>query len=325
MMLPHYTLSLSRSQGVGIDLLFTLCYNMPMMKYITVRSAGAIIRVILPKLALFAITLMLTPHAYAASLPIVITNNVTNIAQSSATLWAIVDANGAPASFWFEYGTSYALGQRTDAQFSPNTNRAGMSADVGGLSANTTYYYRISAQNQFGIANGDVEKFTTAWRSGTQPIASAGTQGGASSYFGMPGSQTAEQQAAARAKTANVAQSAKSSATRAGTAVTSAAKNTVAKVSDAVTAGTATSTGTSTAPSAVASSDNKGSFLANTWKTIANIPGYVWFFTVLLIVILIVTYSFFRMLRGRASGEDDHNGHDDHAIREVVHESHEGG
>ena len=272
----------------------------------------------------FAIGLALTPHAYAASLPIVVTNNVTNITQSSATLWAIVDANGAPASFWFEYGTSYALGQRTDAQFSPNTNRTGMSADVGGLSANTTYYYRISAQNQFGIANGDVEKFTTAWSSGIQPAASAGTQGGASSYFGMPGSQTAEQQAAARAKTASVAQSAKTSTARVGTAATSAAKNVAAKVSSTVAIATATSTGTSTAPSTTASSD-RGSFLANTWKTITNIPGYVWFFTVLLIVILIVTYSFFRMLRGRASGEDGHEGHDEHAIREVAHESHEGG
>jgi hypothetical protein len=252
-----------------------------MMKYMIMRVLG------------MAVSLMLTPYAYAVSAPVAITNNVTGITQSSATLWGIVDAQGAATVFWFEYGTNSALGNRATMESLPNANRATVSAQLSGLQANTTYYYRVVAQNSLGTAIGDVEKFESGWKS-TSAITSSN---GITSLFGAP--------ASSRTTTSTPKATAPASTNKPQTASVTGTTGVVAGVA------------TSTATSAVASA-NRGSFFANIWSTITNIPGYIWFFVILLLAILFVTYTFFRMLRGRASGEDDHGDH--HG--EVSHEEH---
>lgn len=246
-----------------------------MMKHITYRVLG------------LAIGLIMTPHAFAASAPAVITNNVTAMAQTSATMWGVVDANGPATSFWFEYGTSYNLSNRSNVQPLFNAGRANVSFDATGLQPGTTYFYRVVAQNGFGVATGDVQQFNTA-------------PGNSSSQTTVKTTNTTTATTNGGTKTTTVAQ--KPAVVKPVVAVKPVQATTTVASGNTNTTVTPTST--------TATSTDKGSFLANAWSTITNIPGYIWFFLFLLIAILFVTYSFFRVLRGQASGEDD--GHDAH-------------
>jgi hypothetical protein len=91
--------------------------------------------------------------------------------QASATLNATVNPNGgAVSSCQFEYGTSptFAAGSTHAVPCSPplpspgsGTNPVVVSASVTGLSANTLYYFRISATNAGGTSSGARETFRT--------------------------------------------------------------------------------------------------------------------------------------------------------------------
>ncbi|KKT22783.1 MAG: Peptidase M23 [Parcubacteria group bacterium GW2011_GWB1_43_8b] len=94
--------------------------------------------------------------------PLVTTNSATNVGQTYATLNGSVNPNGASASYWFEYGQNYSLGSATQSQSTGSGNSSqNASAYISGLSLNTTYYFRIVAQNQYGSAQGSILSFTT--------------------------------------------------------------------------------------------------------------------------------------------------------------------
>jgi hypothetical protein len=57
-----------------------------------------------------------------------------------------VDPNGQPVSYRFEYGTTTAYGLTTaDAEAGPGTDPVSVADTIGGLSADTTYHYRVIA------------------------------------------------------------------------------------------------------------------------------------------------------------------------------------
>ena len=96
------------------------------------------------------------------NVPSVSTNSATVNSTSSATLYGSVNPNNSSTNAWFEYGQSQSLG------FSTNTFPAGggnsqnsFSSNISNLSSNTTYYYRIAAQNSYGTARGSILSFTT--------------------------------------------------------------------------------------------------------------------------------------------------------------------
>ncbi len=113
--------------------------------------------------------------------PVAQTNSATNISQNSAQLNGSVDPNQSLTNYWFEYGTSQSLGNTTASQIAGAGDAAiTVNSLVSGLSSNTTYYFRIDAQNSYGTTQGSILSFTTS-NGGTNGIAPTVTTGGSSS------------------------------------------------------------------------------------------------------------------------------------------------
>src|SRR3989344_6708710 len=94
--------------------------------------------------------------------PSVQTKDAALIKQNSATLNATVNPRGAPTTYWFEYGKSFGLGNTTSSASLGSGNVAvSVSSGLFGLESNTTYYYRINAQNAYGTVNGNISVFIT--------------------------------------------------------------------------------------------------------------------------------------------------------------------
>jgi parallel beta-helix repeat protein len=94
--------------------------------------------------------------------PTAITDPATNINGNSASLNARVNPNGAATTVYFEYGTSTSYGDTTDIQsIGSGTDNITVSANITGLSVNTTYHYRVVAENGIDTTNGDDMTFTT--------------------------------------------------------------------------------------------------------------------------------------------------------------------
>src|SRR3990167_5105255 len=107
-----------------------------------------------------------TTKGPAVAAPAATTRAATDVATTTATLRGIVDPNGVETSYWFEYSSDSLLGSlllRTTARVSAGAgmNPDSVEADVTGLNANTTYYFRIVAQNNQGTVRGDKLSFKT--------------------------------------------------------------------------------------------------------------------------------------------------------------------
>ncbi|MBI3572397.1 hypothetical protein HY091_02615, partial [Candidatus Kaiserbacteria bacterium] len=97
-----------------------------------------------------------------ATKPTVTTGSASSISGSSATLNGTVNPNGVTATAWFEYGTTTSYGSSTATQnIAAGTTAVAVSAAISGLSANTTYHFRIDATNNGGTSNGSDASFTT--------------------------------------------------------------------------------------------------------------------------------------------------------------------
>jgi hypothetical protein len=97
--------------------------------------------------------------------PAVETDAASGVSQSSATLNATVNPEGSEVTACtFEYGTSPAYGSSVPCSSLPGagTSPVAVSATISGLSASTTYHFRITATNAGGIALGADESFATA-------------------------------------------------------------------------------------------------------------------------------------------------------------------
>ncbi|MBI2472166.1 MAG: carboxypeptidase regulatory-like domain-containing protein [Planctomycetes bacterium] len=95
-------------------------------------------------------------------LPVVTTGAVTNITTNSVKLNGIVNTSGWTTTVWFEYGTSHNSYTNTSStQSVSETTDTTVSIEISGLSAGTTYYYRLVAQNSAGTAYGSEMSFTT--------------------------------------------------------------------------------------------------------------------------------------------------------------------
>lgn len=94
--------------------------------------------------------------------PTVVTGSATRGA-SGMTVNGKVNAKELETSVRFEYGTDPKLtgAQQTTAKTQTGTDDVDVSAVITGLAENTTYYYRITATNAVGSAEGDIKSFTT--------------------------------------------------------------------------------------------------------------------------------------------------------------------
>ncbi|HTR80189.1 MAG TPA: LamG-like jellyroll fold domain-containing protein [Bacteroidota bacterium] len=100
----------------------------------------------------------------AVTAPSAMTGSASSIGYTSATLNGIVNPNGDTTIVRFLYGN--VSGTYTDsvlASQSPLTvyDSTAVSAAPAGLTANSTYYYRVSAKNHFGYTRGSEMSFNT--------------------------------------------------------------------------------------------------------------------------------------------------------------------
>jgi hypothetical protein len=93
--------------------------------------------------------------------PFVITNPASGIASSSATLNGSVDPHGLPTSIYFQYGRTIAYGHTTPTQSQTDNTYHNLSANISGLTAGTTYHFRMVATNNAGNCMAATSTFTT--------------------------------------------------------------------------------------------------------------------------------------------------------------------
>jgi len=93
--------------------------------------------------------------------PVVATNPATYVASFSATLNGTIDPHGLTTSVYFQYGTSTSYGLTTTPQNESGNTYRDISGHVTGLSASTTYHFRIVATNSAGTTYGADRTFTT--------------------------------------------------------------------------------------------------------------------------------------------------------------------
>jgi phosphodiesterase/alkaline phosphatase D-like protein len=85
----------------------------------------------------------------------------TTLTRTTAVLSGTINGDGIAAQYSFQYGETPALGSQTLSNSSGGTGEASVSAEVTGLEAGTTYYYRIVGENENGANVGIVRSFQT--------------------------------------------------------------------------------------------------------------------------------------------------------------------
>jgi phosphodiesterase/alkaline phosphatase D-like protein len=90
------------------------------------------------------------------------TTEATAISANSAELHGTINPVGTAAA-WFDWGTSTALGNRTDGRTITGTTAQSLTATLRGLQPHTIYYYRATAyrSSDSTSALGDIRTFTT--------------------------------------------------------------------------------------------------------------------------------------------------------------------
>jgi hypothetical protein len=97
--------------------------------------------------------------------PAVTTTAATAVTATGATLNGTVNPEAQATTYQFQYGTTTSYGSVAPA--SPGSAGSGNSAvnesaSISGLTANTTYHYRLNATNSTGTTNGSDQTFTTS-------------------------------------------------------------------------------------------------------------------------------------------------------------------
>jgi phosphodiesterase/alkaline phosphatase D-like protein len=94
-------------------------------------------------------------------LPVVITNPATLVTSHSARLNGTVNPHGLSTTVYFQYGRSTNYGSRTPNQTKTGNTYQNVLANISGLSAGTTYHFRMVGTNTAGTRYGGDRTFTT--------------------------------------------------------------------------------------------------------------------------------------------------------------------
>jgi len=93
--------------------------------------------------------------------PVVTTDPATNVTASSARLNGRLDPHRLSTTVYFQYGTTTSYGSRTPNQIKTGNNYQNVLASISGLTAGTTYHFRIVASNTAGTRYGTDSTLTT--------------------------------------------------------------------------------------------------------------------------------------------------------------------
>jgi len=96
--------------------------------------------------------------------PSTTTTDADPVTNDNAVLKGEVNPNGSETTAWFEVGPDNTLStsvKTADQAIGPGTAPVAVQATILGLSAGTTYYYRVLATNPAGTSQGAIERFTT--------------------------------------------------------------------------------------------------------------------------------------------------------------------
>ena len=119
--------------------------------------------------------------------PLLSAESASEVGSSSALLSGTVGPEGARTRYWFEYGSTEALGQSTPGGEVPaGTGEAKITPEtISGLTPDTVYYYRLRAKNDWHEAFGATQTFTTASDSPTTPSGGSPTTSPGGSELGV--------------------------------------------------------------------------------------------------------------------------------------------
>ncbi|MES2087553.1 MAG: hypothetical protein V4467_01020 [Patescibacteria group bacterium] len=118
-----------------------------------------------------------TPVVQKAGLPVVITNVGVTPSDTTAVVNGRVTPNGAFTSYWYEYSLSSNMSNTfTTPKQTLGGGFVSISAPgyITGLAKDTTYYFRLTAENQFGRVSGAQYSFQTT-HGNPAPVGSAPT------------------------------------------------------------------------------------------------------------------------------------------------------
>ena len=102
--------------------------------------------------------------------PLVSTGSANGINETEATLHGTVNPSEQETTYFFEYGTTTAYGQKTtEASAGAGAAAVPVSAPLGSLSPGTTYHFRLVAGNGTGTKAGLDRTFTTTAPPGPEP------------------------------------------------------------------------------------------------------------------------------------------------------------
>lgn len=108
------------------------------------------------------VTITYVPETRQGGMPIVVTNSNAIPTDTTVVLTGNIIPNGAFTTYWYEYGLTANLGLKAATQLlgSGYVNYKSPSY-ITGLAKNTTYFYRLVAENQFGKVAGNQYSFKT--------------------------------------------------------------------------------------------------------------------------------------------------------------------
>lgn len=96
--------------------------------------------------------------------PTAYTSSSDSITDSTALLIGYLKPNGSATTCYFEYGTDSTLGATVNASPASLDSSAAnteVTATLAGLTAETTYFFRVKGTNDIGTSYGDILSFTT--------------------------------------------------------------------------------------------------------------------------------------------------------------------
>lgn len=127
---------------------------------------------------LLALTVGLT--LAAASAPSATTGDASAVTDTQASLAGTVNPQGQLSSYAFQYGTTTSYGQQTAlTSAGSGTADVPVRADLAGLTAGTTYHFRVIATNATGTTVGADKTFRTTGTAPPPPPAPSATTGAA--------------------------------------------------------------------------------------------------------------------------------------------------